>query len=96
MAKVKVKPKPKQQQLPHMRDKKDPQIHKLAEEYAEARDARMRMGETEGQKYDLLEAAMKAKNLRVYQCGEVRCTFEATDKLKVKIGKDKPVQEEKP
>jgi hypothetical protein len=90
-AKVARKPRPKQAQLPGTETVKDKALVKLAEKYAEARDARLEAGRDEIKAKSVLVAAMKLKEITRYEDAEddmLITLIPGKDKLKVKALSD--------
>ena len=80
--------KPRQARLPTMDDPKIEVLHGMAEEYAEARDKRMKLGKEEVKlKGDILDL-MKAHGRKHYHYGDIDVTIVVEkEKVKVKIAK---------
>lgn len=85
-------PRPKQTRLPGFEEEKIPAIEKLACEYAELRDERMRLWAEETARQDLLQAKMKEHGRRRYEMEDGRIV-EIVGQEKVKVRKA-PKEEE--
>ena len=88
-------PKPKQQDLPGMSERKIPDLHAAAESYAEGRDERMAHTKREVElKTRLLELMHKYKKT-VYQFDDVKIeVVPEGEKVRVRIKKDGDADEE--
>ena len=86
--------KPKQQDLPGMEERKIPELHRAAEQYAATRDERMELLKTEVAEKEELLKLMKQHKKEVYKFDdvEIRLVHEA-ETVKVKIKKDKETED---
>ncbi len=84
------KQKPKQESLPGMEDRKLSELHKLAGEYADARDERMEILKQEVELKGQLLGLMKMYHKETYLCEgvEIRVVHES-ETVRVKIHKEK-------
>lgn len=92
--KLRVKqPKPRQADLPGMADRRIPDLHKAAEEYAEVRDERMALTKQEVDLQEVLLEKMKLHKMDRYKFEDVECILiHEKEKVKVKRRKDDPVE----
>ena len=84
MAKKQKKAKPKQKDLPGMEERRIPELHAAAEEYAEHRDERMEALQEEVKLKEKLIALMHKHGKTEYAFGEVEIKL-VTEKEKVKV-----------
>ncbi len=86
--------KPRQQRLPGTEDAKIKKLHDLAEDYMEARDARMAAGRKEKVVKDEVIAEMKRSGRENYNDGELQISLvHEKENLKVKrVGDDDDVE----
>jgi hypothetical protein len=78
--------RPKQEHIKGMEPVVNKEVEKLADEYVEARDARMAALKVEIEAKAKLVMALKGAKLTAYMRGEYDIKLESLDKVKVKIG----------
>ena len=92
MAKAKSNAKkarrPKQRYLPTLEPDSIPAIDKLADDYCDLRDERMRLWQQEMDKQALLQAKMKEWNLTTYEYDGRIVKIEGVEKVRVKKKKE--------
>jgi hypothetical protein len=85
----KSKRTPKQRRLPGLEDPVIQELEGLAEEYADARDRRMEIGEEEVKlKTELLDEMKKRNRERYFHAGILIEVINSKDKVRVRIKKD--------
>ena len=89
MAKAAKKVKPKQQDLPGMADRKIPELHKAAEEYADVRDRRMELTKEEVAAKEEVLKQMRSHKKEVYKFDDVEIkVVHEKESVKVRVKKD--------
>ncbi len=90
MAKKEKKSRPKQADLPGMEERKIPDLHKAAEEYAAVRDERMELTKEEVKLGEKVLELMHEHKKKVYRFEDVEIKVVVeSEKAKVKIKKEK-------
>lgn len=88
-AKAPKKSKPKQKDLPGMEERRIPELHTAAENYAEVRDERMILTKKEVELKDELLGMMKKHGKESYKFDDVEIkVVHEKEKVKVKIHKE--------
>lgn len=92
MAKKQRSKKPKQADLPGMADRKIPELHKAAEEYADVRDRRMELTKEEVAAKEEVLKQMHVHHKEVYKFEDVEIKLvHETETVKVRIKKSEEV-----
>jgi len=89
-----VKAKAKQSELPGMEEHRLKDVEDAAEEYAEARDARMAAGLVEVERKVRLIQCLRKRSMSKYKRGPITVELKSVDNVKVRI-KDESAKAEK-